>query len=202
MALNAKKWYVLHVVSGKEQDIGEQLLSKGIESFVPIENRVIRQRGKWIQKPYVVFKGYVFVHIHYTWPLFYEIGKIKNVYRMLGSLDEDRSEGGTKKGSEVFVPVPLSREEEKRLFKECRLLAEPPVVRLKEDGEWQLAPAYDLTGSKFPSDDPWSAHGGRHQLSVNGKQSKITDDDLLAVADRFAIGTAPRILREVKSALP
>ena len=135
MALNAKKWYVLHVVSGKEQDIGEQLLSKGIESFVPIENRVIRQRGKWIQKPYAVFKGYVFVHIHYTWPLFYEIGKIKNVYRMLGSLDEDRSEGGTKKGSEVFVPVPLSREEEKRLFKECRLLAEPPVVRLKEDGE-------------------------------------------------------------------
>jgi hypothetical protein len=38
-------------------------------------------------------------------------------------------------------------------------------------------------------------------LSVNGKQSKITDDDLLVVADRFAIGTAPRVLREVKSAL-
>ena len=72
---------------------------------------------------------------------------------------------------------------------------------LKEGGEWQLAPAYDLTGSRFPSDDPWSAHGGRHQLSVNGKQSKITDDDLLTVADRFAIGTAPRVLREVKSAL-
>ena len=72
---------------------------------------------------------------------------------------------------------------------------------LKEGGEWQLAPAYDLTGSKFPSDDPWSAHGGQHQLSVNGKRSKITDDDLLAVADRFAIGTAPRVLREVKSAL-
>ena len=72
---------------------------------------------------------------------------------------------------------------------------------LKEGGEWLLAPAYDLTGSKFPSDDPWSAHGGQHQLSVNGKRSKITDDDLLAVADRFAIGTAPRVLREVKSAL-
>ena len=72
---------------------------------------------------------------------------------------------------------------------------------LKEGGEWALAPAYDLTGSKFPSEDPWSAHGGCHQLSVNGKQSKITDDDLLMVADRFAIGTAPRVLREVKSAL-
>ena len=72
---------------------------------------------------------------------------------------------------------------------------------LKEGGEWALAPAYDLTGSKFPSEDPWSAHGGCHQLSVNGKQSKIPDDDLLMVADRFAIGTAPRVLREVKSAL-
>ncbi len=72
---------------------------------------------------------------------------------------------------------------------------------LAEGGEWKLAPAYDLTGSKFPSDDPWSAHGGCHQLSVNGKQSKITDDDLLAVADRFAIGTAPRVLGEVKNAI-
>ena len=52
-----------------------------------------------------------------------------------------------------------------------------------------------------PAEDPWSAHGGCHQLSVNGKQSKIADDDLLAVADRFAIGTAPRVLREVKAAL-
>ena len=72
---------------------------------------------------------------------------------------------------------------------------------LAEGGDWELAPAYDLTGSKFPPDDPWSAHGGCHQLSVNGKQSNITDDDLLVVADRFAIGTAPRVLREVKAAL-
>jgi len=72
---------------------------------------------------------------------------------------------------------------------------------LKEGGEWELAPAYDLTGSNFPSSDPWSAHGGCHQLSVNGKRSNITDDDLLEVADRFAIGTGPRVLKEVKSAL-
>lgn len=69
---------------------------------------------------------------------------------------------------------------------------------LREGGEWELAPAYDLTGSDFPSDDPWSAHGGSHQLSVNGKFTHITDDDLLAVADRFAIGTAPKVLKKVK----
>ena len=72
---------------------------------------------------------------------------------------------------------------------------------MDEDGRWMLAPAYDLTGSQFPQDDPWSANGGRHQLSVNGKQSRITDDDLLIVADRFAIGTAPHVLAEVKAAL-
>ena len=72
---------------------------------------------------------------------------------------------------------------------------------LDEGGSWELAPAYDLTGSAFPSEDPWSAHGGSHQLSVNGKFSHITDDDLLVVADRFAIGTGPKVLREVKSAL-
>lgn len=72
---------------------------------------------------------------------------------------------------------------------------------LRRDGDWELAPAYDLTGSSFPSCDPWSGHGGLHQLSVNGRRSRITDEDLLVVADRFGIGTAPQVLREVKSAL-
>ena len=70
---------------------------------------------------------------------------------------------------------------------------------LKKGGAWELAPAYDLTGSDFPSEDPWSAQAGVHQLSVNGKRKDITDDDLLAVADRFGIGTAKRVLKEVKN---
>lgn len=68
---------------------------------------------------------------------------------------------------------------------------------LKEGGEWELAPAYDLTGSDFPSNDPWSLHRGSHQLSVNGKRSNITKDDLLKIGDRFAIGTAESILTEM-----
>jgi len=55
-----------------------------------------------------------------------------------------------------------------------------------------------MTGSDFPSEDPWSAQAGVHQLSVNGKRKGITDEDLLAVADRFGIGTAPKILRQIK----
>lgn len=72
---------------------------------------------------------------------------------------------------------------------------------LREGGAWQLAPAYDLTGSDFPSDDPWCAQAGVHQLSVNGKQSGITDEDLLTVADRFGIGTAKRVLGEEREAI-
>lgn len=70
-----------------------------------------------------------------------------------------------------------------------------------ESGMWELAPAYDLTGSDFPSEDPWSAQAGIHQLSVNGKQKNISDADLLTVADRYGIGTAKSILHELHDAL-
>ena len=70
---------------------------------------------------------------------------------------------------------------------------------MAEDGEWRLAPAYDLTGSDFPRVDPWSAQAACHNLSVNGKRTEIKDEDLLAVADRFAIGTARKILSRVRA---
>ena len=73
--------------------------------------------------------------------------------------------------------------------------------RLKQGGEWELAPVYDLTGSDFPSEDPWCEHGGTHMLSVNGKFKGVTDDDLLETGDRFAIGTAPKVLRRIKEVL-
>ena len=72
---------------------------------------------------------------------------------------------------------------------------------LREGGGWRLAPAYDLTGSDFPSADPWSSHGGLHQMSVCGKFSKIKDNDVLRVADRFGIGTAPAVLAHAKEAI-
>lgn len=73
---------------------------------------------------------------------------------------------------------------------------------MKEDGVWHLAPAYDLTGVHFSDGDAavgrWQ---NQHALSVNGKFSRITDDDLLAVADKYAIGTAPRVLAAVHHVL-
>lgn len=72
---------------------------------------------------------------------------------------------------------------------------------LKEGGPWQLAPAYDLTGGvppEAPEGDMRREWTNCHQLSINGKQSNITDDDLLELAARYSIGTAPTILSRIK----
>ena len=73
---------------------------------------------------------------------------------------------------------------------------------MREGGTWELAPAYDLTGYHFSVEDKdFEAWANPHVLSVNGKTGLIKDDDLLAVAERFGIGTAKRALREVKEAV-
>ena len=73
---------------------------------------------------------------------------------------------------------------------------------MREDGKWELAPAYDLTGYHFSvGDKDFEGWANPHALSVNGKTGNIGDDDLLAVAERYGIGTAKRALREVKAAL-
>lgn len=50
---------------------------------------------------------------------------------------------------------------------------------MNENGEWKLAPAYDLT----PSEEI----NGKHIALVNGKGANITDDDFKVVAERFGI---------------
>lgn len=71
---------------------------------------------------------------------------------------------------------------------------------LREGGSWELAPAYDITGSRhYGADDAWGDFPHIHALSVNGRQHGITDGDLLAVADRFGIGNAKDILGEIRS---
>ena len=68
---------------------------------------------------------------------------------------------------------------------------------LREGAAWELAPAYDVTFAYNPQGE-WTY---QHLMSVNGKFSGISRDDLLAVADRFAIGTAPDVLTQVAEAV-
>ena len=69
--------------------------------------------------------------------------------------------------------------------------------RLRRGESWELAPAYDVTFAHSPTSQ-WTR---RHLLSVNGKFDGILREDLLEVADRFGIGTAPRVIEGVRHAI-
>jgi len=68
---------------------------------------------------------------------------------------------------------------------------------LVEPGHWTLSPAYDVTHAYNPK-GAWTY---QHLMSVNGKFSQITRDDLLVVADRYQIGGAQRIVTEVRQSI-
>ena len=112
------KWYVLQVKTGSETDIASELQRRGYWSVVPVENRMIRRSGKWIQEPYIVFTGYVFVYLDYTWARYYAMSGIKGVVRILG--------GG-------MDPTPLSDDESKFILRLTELLIAPSVIRFTED---------------------------------------------------------------------
>jgi serine/threonine-protein kinase HipA len=61
---------------------------------------------------------------------------------------------------------------------------------LRDGGRWELAPAYDITHAHNPHGE-WTS---QHLMAVNGKFIDITRADLLTVADRFGIGSAPALL--------
>ena len=68
---------------------------------------------------------------------------------------------------------------------------------LREGGSWELAPAYDLTFAHNPKGE-WT---NQHLMSVNGKFDSIGRNDCLVLADRFGIGEAPSILKEIRGAI-
>jgi serine/threonine-protein kinase HipA len=68
---------------------------------------------------------------------------------------------------------------------------------LAKGGAWQLAPAYDVTHA-HSSTSPWIR---QHLMSVNGKASDITFEDVAAVGDRFSVPAASRIIDQVLDAV-
>ena len=67
---------------------------------------------------------------------------------------------------------------------------------LPEDGQWELTPAYDVTHANWGSD--WTA---QHQMSINGRFSEITLDDLRTMGDRHNVPGIENALREVAAAI-
>ena len=112
------EWYVLHVRTDSELDIAKALESRGFSTAVPIENRIIRKSGKWIKKAYIVFAGYVFVFMRYSWAKYYAMNNISGIIKILG--------GGQN-------PIPLSESESEFVLKLSDLLSEPSVLKFNDD---------------------------------------------------------------------
>lgn len=65
---------------------------------------------------------------------------------------------------------------------------------IEKNSEWKLAPAYDICHAYRPGSQ-WVS---QHSLSVNGKRSDITRQDLLDVAYQMNVKKAPKILDEIR----
>jgi serine/threonine-protein kinase HipA len=68
---------------------------------------------------------------------------------------------------------------------------------LKQGGDWELAPAYDITHAYNPLGE-WTY---QHLMSVAGKFSQITRADLLQEADRFGVRRPTDMLADVRAAI-
>lgn len=67
------------------------------------------------------------------------------------------------------------------------------AFRMKKDQDWELAPAYDICHAYRP-DSEWVSH---HALSINGKRTGISKNDLLSVAKSMNIKKADRIINDI-----
>jgi serine/threonine-protein kinase HipA len=71
------------------------------------------------------------------------------------------------------------------------------AFRLKENGVWELAPAYDVCYAYRPGSD-WVS---QHNLSINGKRTYITKEDLLIVGKSMSIKKANAIILQIDAAV-
>ena len=67
---------------------------------------------------------------------------------------------------------------------------------LEQRGNWELAPAHDVTHAYNPKGE-WTY---QHLMSVNGKFDDITREDIVVEADRFGVGRPSDRLNEVHTA--
>jgi len=68
---------------------------------------------------------------------------------------------------------------------------------LKQGGQWELAPAYDITHAHSLSSQ-WTK---QHLMSINGKFSNIVRKDFMVIADLFLIHDANEIINGVMDAV-
>ncbi len=82
------------------------------------------------------------------------------------------------------------------LAKNCDDHTKNFAFMMNQQGEWNLAPAYDVCHANRPGSD-WVS---QHALSVNGKRKDISKADFLVVAKTMNIKNANEIIEEVVNA--
>lgn len=71
------------------------------------------------------------------------------------------------------------------------------AFRLKKDGQWELAPAYDVCYSY----DPTNHWVSQQTLSINGKHKNITLSDLMTIAKANSIKKGEAIINEINNVI-
>ena len=66
--------------------------------------------------------------------------------------------------------------------------------KLKQNGKWELSPAYDVCYSY----DPKNVWVSQHTLSINGKHKEINKSDLMTIANANNIKKGEKIIKEIK----
>ena len=69
--------------------------------------------------------------------------------------------------------------------------------RLKKDGQWELAPAYDICHAYQPN-HKWVS---QHALSINGKRSNITKEDFLIIGKAISNKKSEAVIEEINDAV-
>jgi len=67
------------------------------------------------------------------------------------------------------------------------------AFRMKKDGKWELAPAYDVCHAYQPKHE-WVS---QHALSINGKRTNITKEDLLVIGKSIKNKKAETMIEEI-----
>ena len=140
----AKRWYVVHVYSGFEKKIAQQIKDQAIQSglgeqfeevLVPSENVVEMRRGQKVSSEHKFFPGYVLVKMDLTddaWHL------VKNTPKVTGFL-----------GSKT-KPSPIPESEAERILKQSQEGVERP----------RPAVLFDIGEQVRVSDGPFASFNG------------------------------------------
>ncbi len=156
--MDKEKWYVLQVTTGEELSVMAELNRRGVSAAVPQENRVIRSGKKWITKKYVIFPGYVFINVKYSWSQYYIMSGIKDVIRLLG--------GGSS-------PEPLSESDVELLIKDIELFAEPSSLKFNDNGSYEIISGVLLNLKNKIKRIDRHAHRATVEMVLAGKKTDI-----------------------------